>query len=228
MPRRVDADHHRPVDARGIPPGVDHRGAGALALAQQVDGAVTERHPRGLHVVHLLRQAVAGQIDTFARQSLRARPEGAGVCVEGFRAEKVGRVAERRRNLWAVQHGGAVHPPVADHDDVVTVGEPARLRELHVREARTAAEAKDRLRGMIRSCADADHRQGDEPRVRIGPVLGHGKRSAVGCEVAILGGVYAPPEAQVAGLRSCGHGDSGRVRGNTQIHQAPGQDCDES
>ena len=52
---------------------------------------------------------------------------------------------ERRLDLGAVELDGAVDAAVADEDDVVVVGEPARLGELHVGDAGTALEAEDRL-----------------------------------------------------------------------------------
>src|SRR5204863_7580798 len=48
---RVDADHHRPVDALRVAPGVDHGGARSRAFAQEVDALVPERAPGGVEVV---------------------------------------------------------------------------------------------------------------------------------------------------------------------------------
>ena len=57
---------------------------------------------------------------------------------------------QRRLDLRAVEPNGAVHATVADEDDVVVVGEPTRVGELHVREAGAALEAEDGSPG----CAD--------------------------------------------------------------------------
>ena len=57
---------------------------------------------------------------------------------------------QRRLDLGAVEPDGAVDAAVADEHDVVVVGEPARLRELHVRDAGAALEAEDRL-GRVRA-----------------------------------------------------------------------------
>ena len=58
---------------------------------------------------------------------------------------------ERRHDLRAVEPDGAVDAAVADEDDVVVVGEPARVRELHVRDAGAALEAEDRLGRALRT-----------------------------------------------------------------------------
>ena len=96
----------------------------ALSLSE-VDAVVAERHARGLEVVDLLRQAVAGEIDAVVGESVRAGTERVAVRAEGFLAEEVGRVLERRLDLGAVEPDGAVHAAVADEDDVVVVGEAA-------------------------------------------------------------------------------------------------------
>ena len=124
---RVDRDHHRPVDAPRVAPGVDHRGARPGALAQEVDAAVAERLARGLEVVDPLREAVAGEIDAVVREPVGARPKASARSRKDFSVEEVGRALERRLDLRAVEHRGAVHAAVADEDDVVLVGEPARL-----------------------------------------------------------------------------------------------------
>ena len=77
--RRVDSDHHGSVDALRVAPGVDHRGARAGALADQVDGSVAERLACKLEVVDPLGQRVAGEIDALSAKPGRASTEGAGV-----------------------------------------------------------------------------------------------------------------------------------------------------
>ena len=67
---RVDADHHRAVDALRVAPGVDHRRAGARALADEVDRPVAERNPCGLEIVDPLRERVAGEIDAVGRAAV--------------------------------------------------------------------------------------------------------------------------------------------------------------
>ena len=61
--------------------------------------------------------------------------------------------------------------------------------------------------GSSDSGADALHRQGDEPRLRVGPVLGHDERPAVGRVAAVLGSVGARLQRQIACLRAGRHGD---------------------
>jgi enoyl-CoA hydratase/carnithine racemase len=127
---RVHPDHDRAEDALGVAPGVDQRRARSGALAQEVDALVTQRDARALQVVDPLRQAVAGEIVAVLRQSIRAGPETIGERAERLLAEEIGRVLERRLRLRAVEHRGTVHAAVADKDDVVVVGEPARLRNV--------------------------------------------------------------------------------------------------
>ena len=119
-------------------------------------------------------------------------------------------MADRRLDLGAVEPRRAVDSAVADEDDVVVVREPARPGEFHVGDAGAAFEAEDRLRRVVRPCTDASHRQGDQPRLRVGPVLGHDECPAVGSVAAVLGRVVAALQRQVAGLRTCGHGDGRR------------------
>ena len=61
--------------------------------------------------------------------------------------------------------------------------------------------------GSSDASADALHRQGDEPRLRVGPVLGHDERPAVGRVAAVLGSVGARLQGQIARLRAGRHGD---------------------
>jgi hypothetical protein len=91
---RVDRDHHRAVDALGMLPGIDHRGAGPHALADEVDAVVAERLARGLEVLDLLRQAVTRQVDTVVSEAVGASAERVAVRTEGRLAEEIGRVLE--------------------------------------------------------------------------------------------------------------------------------------
>src|SRR5206468_5050603 len=84
---RVHPDHYRAVDAGRVAPRIDHRRACPGALAQEVDALVAERLARRLQIVDLLRQAVAGQIDTVVRQSVRAGPERVAVGAKRLLAE---------------------------------------------------------------------------------------------------------------------------------------------
>ena len=56
-------------------PGIDHRGAGSCALADEVDAVVAERHARGLEVLDLLRQAVAREVDAVVSEAVGAGTE---------------------------------------------------------------------------------------------------------------------------------------------------------
>jgi hypothetical protein len=104
---RVHRHHHRPVDALGVAPGVDHRCAGSGALAQQVDLVVAERDARGLEIVDLLHQAVAGEIDAVVGEPVCAGPVAVAVRAEEFVAENVGRTLQRRLDLGTVEADGA-------------------------------------------------------------------------------------------------------------------------
>ena len=98
---------------------------------------------------------------------------------------------QRRLDLWAVETDRAVHAAVADEDDVVVVGEPAGFLNCHVGDAGAALEPEDRLGRMVRPGVDPGHRQRDQARCGIGPVLGNDERPAVGLVAAVLGGVGA-------------------------------------
>ena len=204
---RVDADHHRAVDAARVAPGVDHREARAGALADQVDPLVAERPAGGLEVVDLLRQRVAGEIDAVLLEPRGAVAERLRVGAERLLPEEVGGALQRRRDLGAVEPDGAVDAAVADEHDVVVLGEPARHRELHVGAAGTALEAEDRRARMSRARLDAGDRQRDQPRTGPGPVLGDDERAAVGGVAALLRAVVARMQGQLAGLRPGGDGD---------------------
>ena len=161
--RRVDADHDRALDALRVPPGVDHRRAGADALADQVDPAVSERLASRFEVVDPLLEVVPGEVDAVRRQPVGARAEGLRVGAEGLRSEEVRRPLQRRHDLGAVETHRAVDAPVADEHDVVVVGNPARFAERHVRDTRTALQAEYGRARVRRAGADAGDRQRDQP-----------------------------------------------------------------
>ncbi len=121
VPGRVDADHHRAVDAPRVPPGVDHREARAGALADEVDLAVAERLAGGLEVVDLRRAASSRARSTPSSWSRAAQSRNAcGVGVEGLLAE-----AGRSERFSAEETSGQSSrtepstPAVADEHDVV-------------------------------------------------------------------------------------------------------------
>ena len=143
VPGRVDPDHHRAADTARVPPRVDHRQTGPLALADQVDALVAERDASGLDVGGLLRQRVAGQVNAGSLKPLRARGEGLGVRAQRRFAEEVRGVLQRRRHLGTVQHRRTVDAAVADHDNIVLAGQAARIGERHVGHARAAVEPED-------------------------------------------------------------------------------------
>jgi hypothetical protein len=74
---------------------------------------------------------------------------------------------------------------------------------------------------------DAGHRQGDEARARLGAILRHDQRSAVGSVQASLGGVLAALECQVPCLRTAGHGKSFIGR-EAQVPEPEHHDDDET
>ena len=68
--RRVRAEHHRAVNAVRMAPGVDHRRAGAGALADEVDLVVPEGLARRLEVVYPLGQRVAREVEALVLEAL--------------------------------------------------------------------------------------------------------------------------------------------------------------
>ena len=158
---RVDADHHRAVDALRVAPGVDHRRARPGALAEEVDAVVAERLARGLEVVDLLRQRRSRRGRRRRRSaSSRRRGRRRRTARKDFSPRRSVECASGRFDLGAVEADGAVDAAVADEDDVVVVGEPARLGEVHVREPGPALEAEDRLARVLRAGTDAGDRAG--------------------------------------------------------------------
>ena len=91
----------------------------------------------------------------------------------------------------------------------------------------TALEAEDRLRRFVRAGADAGHRHRDQPRLRIGPVLRHDERPAVGRVAAVLGVVGARVEEQVAGERTGRDGDGVAAPSRPEVRQAEDDQPDE-
>ena len=73
-----------------VAPGVDHRGAGADALADQVDLVVAERLPCGFEIVDPLREAVACEVDAVRLEAVRARAKRPRVGTRGRLAEEIG------------------------------------------------------------------------------------------------------------------------------------------
>ncbi len=216
---RVHGDHHRAVDALRVAPGVDHRRTGAGALADQVDAVIAEGLAGRLEVVDALGQRVAGEIDAVRLKPGRARAERVGVRTHRPRSEVVSRVLQRRLDLGAVELDGPVDTAVAHEDDVVLIGKPARLGELHVGDAGTTFEPEDGLARVSGTSADARDRQCDQPCVRVGAVLGHDQRSAVGVVRALVGLVGAWMKDQVTGVCTCGHGDGGGVGSEPEVRK---------
>ena len=63
--------------------------------------------------------------------------------------------------------------------------------------------------------------------VRVGAVLGHDERSAVGGVAAALGRVVAGLEGQVARVCTGGHGDGGGGGSEPEVRETQRQDGDE-
>ena len=134
---------------------------------------------------------------------------------------------EGRLDLRAVEPDGAVDAAVADEDDVVVGGEPTGVCELHVRDAGAAFQAEDRGARVCRMRTDPDDRQRDQPRVRVGAVLGHHERSAVGGVGALLGVVGTVLERQLACMRAGRHGDGRRTAGEVEVAEPEREDGDQ-
>jgi hypothetical protein len=215
------------VDDRRESPGVDHGRAGAGALAQEVDAVVAERHARGLEVVDLLRETVAGEVHALVREPLRACSVGTRVRAERRLAEGVGRVLERRLDLRAVEPDGAVDAAIADEDDVPVADEAAHLGEPCVRQARAALEVEDRFGRMIGLRTDSNDRQRDQSRAGVRPVLGHYQRSAVRRITPVLGGEAAGTGAQFSCRGSGRHRHLLRDATEAQVDEPDDDDRDE-
>ena len=202
---RVGTDHHRTLNAVGITPGVDHRGARAGALAEQIDALVAERAPGSFEIINSLRQRVSREVDTIALQPLGALAEGIGARSHGFLTEQIAGPLHCRADLGTVEPDRAVDAAIADEDDVVSAGELTGLAEPHVGDTGTAFEAEDRLCRMRGPRPDPDHRKRDQARLYRRPVLRHDERATVGGISPALGSVPARLEREIAGLRPCGN-----------------------
>ena len=218
---RVDADHDRAVDPLRIPPGVDQRRPCPRAFAEEVDALVAQRLAGGFEVVDALREGVPGEVE-------RPRPGGAprtswyaaASARIAFSVRIAARLLAGRGHLGTVEPRRAVDAAVADQDDVVLLGVSARGRERHVRDARTALEPEDRLRRIGRPCPDACHRQRDQARARLVPVLRDDERATVGGVAAVLRRVVAVVEDQVARLRAGRDRDRVVARADVDVAEA--------
>ena len=106
-------------------------------------------------------------------------------------------------------------------------GETARVREDHVGDAGAALQAEDRGARVGRMGTDHGDRQRDQPRVRVGAVLGHHERSAVGGVGALFGGVGTVLERQLACTRAGRHGDGRRTAGEVEVAEPEREDGDQ-
>ena len=205
--RRVDADHHGAVDALRVAPCVDHRRACPRALAEEIDLAVTECASGGVEVVDAFGKRVAGEVDAGALESVGAGLESGCDRAVRLLAQEIACVLPRRYDFSTVELRRAVDAAVADEHDVVPVREAARVLEVHVRETGPALEAEDRNTRLRRARADPLHRERDQPRARLVPVLANHERAAVGAVAAVLGRVVAGVELQLASVCRGRHGD---------------------
>ena len=217
---RVGADHHRAVDPLRIPPGVDQRRARPGALAEEVDALVPQRLAGRVEVVDALGKRVSGEVEAVVLEALRAVLVRRRVGAHRLLGEEAARLLAGRGHLGTVELRRAVDAAVADQHDVVLVGEPARGRERHVRDPRTALEAEDRLRRIGRPCPDACHRQRDQARVRLVPVLRDDERATVSGVAAVLRRVVAVVEDQVARLRAGRDRDRVVARADVDVAEA--------
>ena len=218
---RVDADHDRAVDPLRIPPGVDQRRPCPRAFAEEVDALVAQLLAGGFEVVDALRDGVPGEVEPLVLQPLRALPVRRCVGPHRLLGQIAARLLAGRGHLGTVEPRRAVDAAVANQDDVVLLGVSARGRERHVRDARTALEPEDRLRRIGRPCPDACHRQRDQARARLVPVLRDDERATVGGVAAVLRRVVAVVKDQVARLRA--GRDRDRVVARAHVDVAEGE-----
>src|SRR5262249_55848660 len=130
------------------------------------------------------------------------------------------RVLERGRDLRAIEPRGAVDPAIAHENDIVVVGEAARLFEAHVREAGATLEIEDRLSRTGGSCLDASNRQCEHARVGISAFFWDDQGAAVGCVAPRFRGVGAGLERHIDGPRAGRNTEGGFSRREAQITQA--------
>ena len=223
MAGRVDTDHHRSVNARRVAPGVDHGRASARALAQQVDAVIAERAARRVQIIDPLGQRVSGEIDAIRLQPVRTCAKSLRISMERLFTKEVRRSLQCGRDLRTGERRRPVDPAIADQDNVVTIGDPAGLGELHVREPGSAFEPEHRRTRMRRPSPNPLHRQGNQPRLRVGSVLRNDQCPAVGGVAAVLRAVVARLQHQVAGLCALGHGDPLAVGSEPEIPQPEDQ-----
>jgi hypothetical protein len=131
-----------------------------------------------------------------------------------------------RDDLRAVEPLGPVDAPIADEANVAIGDIPARPREHHVRDARTALETEDRLPRVVRPGPDAGDRHRDKARPRIRCVLRDDQRAAVSGNRAGLRLVGARVQGQVAGLCPRRNGD-GLLAPQTQVGEAGHEHADD-
>ena len=212
---RVDTDHHRAPDASGVAPGVDHRRTRPCAFAEQVDLPVAEVAAHRVEVVDPLGQRVAGEVDAGCLQAHRAGPVCRRHCRVRLRGQQVARVLARGHDLGAVEPGRAVDAAVADEDDVVPRREPGRVREAHVADPGAALQAEDRVARMRRGRVDTRHRQRNQPRLRVVPVLAHDERPAVGERRPVV----ARMQRQLIRVRARGDADTVAASGEMQVDE---------
>ena len=193
--------------------GVDLRGAGAGALADQVDAVVAERAAGVLEVVDALGQRVAVEVEPSLGQPvgavLKPRAEARSAWGRAGRSARGG----RRVDLRAVEPGRAVDAAVADeHDVVVAVKRLAALNSRFVMPGppsrRKIGSAGCLAWARMRVTGTAIRRE-----LRVVAVLGHDQRAAVGRSACLARwGTRRGAGRQLAGAGAVGDGDGRRRR----------------
>src|SRR4029453_9451346 len=102
-------------------------------------------------VVYALGKRVPGEIDAVVLEPLRALLVRRGVGPHRFLGQEAARLLAGRGPLGTVELRGALDAAVADEDDVVRVGVPARHRKGHVRDARTPPAGENAGGGGLRA-----------------------------------------------------------------------------
>jgi hypothetical protein len=103
-PWRIDPEEDRPAHALGVLLGVQQGDAGPVALAEQVDLVVAERHTSVVNIGKQLGDRVAVDIDTVASEPGGCLCRGVGDTASRRLAENIALcMAQRPRHLGTVE-----------------------------------------------------------------------------------------------------------------------------
>ena len=169
------------MDAIRIAPGVDHRRARPGALAEQIDLLVAERTPGRVEVIDAFGERVAGEVDAVSPKARARSLERDGGRAVRRLAEEIACMLARRHDL----------PAVEPLDDPSMPRKPTRTTSCRAANRLASVKLMFVIPGppwsrkigkarVRRARPDPRHRQRDQTRVRLVPVLAHDQRAAVG------------------------------------------------